>query len=52
MATAETSSLIPKLIIKIVTLASGGLLRKSNVKGVEDVIVIVFLNGVMFIKTI
>ncbi len=52
MASAETQSLIRKLSIEIVPLASGGLMRKSDVKGGEDVIVAGFPYGVMFSKTI
>ncbi len=52
MASAETQSLIRKLSIQIVPLASGGLMRKSDVKGGEDVIVAGFPYGVMFSKTI
>ena len=52
MASAETQSLIRKLAIEIVPLASGGLMRKSDVKGGEDVIVAGFPYGVMFSKTI
>ena len=52
MASAETQSLIRKLAIEIVPLASGGLMRKSDVKGGEDVIVAGFPYGVMFSKEI
>ncbi len=52
MASAETQSLIRKLSIQIVPLASGGLMRKSDVKGGEDVIVAGFPYGVMFSKEI
>lgn len=52
MASTETQSLIRKLSIQIVPLASGGLMRKSDVKGGEDVIVAGFPYGVMFSKTI
>ena len=52
MASAETQSLLRKLSIEIIPLASSGLLRKSEVKGGEDVIVAGFPYGVMFSKTI
>mgnify|MGYP003300133868 CR=1 FL=1 len=48
MASAETQSLLRKLSIEIIPLASGGLMRKSEVKGGEDVIVAGFPYGVRF----
>ena len=48
MASAETQSLLRKLSIEIVPLASGGLMRKGEVKGGEDVIVAGFPYGVRF----
>ena len=48
MASTETQSLLRKLSIEIIPLASGGLMRKSEVKGGEDVIVAGFPYGVRF----
>ena len=38
MASTETQSLLRKLSIEIIPLASGGLMRKSEVKGGEDIV--------------
>ena len=48
MASTKTQSLLRKLSIEIIPLASGGLMRKSEVKGGEDVIVAGFPYGVRF----
>ena len=52
MASAETQSLIQKLGVKIVPLASGGLLRSEDLELGEDVLVAGFPYGEMFSNTI
>ncbi len=48
----KTQTFIKRLSIKIVPLASDGLMRKNDVKGGEDIIVAGFPYGTMFSKTI
>ena len=52
MASSETQSLIQKLGVKIVPLASGGLLRSEDLELGEDVLVAGFPYGEMFSNTI